>query len=75
MIIDEIGRTQEVKAARTIKERGTAVIGSAHGSFSSLLRNPDLKGLLGGCQRIILGDMEAKKKNKGEKVYIPVIHG
>lgn len=31
MIIDEIGRKAEAVAASTVKERGVAVIGSAHG--------------------------------------------
>jgi stage III sporulation protein SpoIIIAA len=77
MVIDEIGRLKEVKAARTIKERGVALIGSAHGDFRALLRNPDLKGLLGGLTTVILGDLAAKHDNKGEKLqrkreYAPV---
>lgn len=67
MIIDEIGRPQEVRAARTCKERGVAMVGSAHGSFSSLLRNNDLKGLLGGLVAVTLGD-KAAAENGGKKV-------
>lgn len=48
MVIDEIGRVAEVRAARTIKERGVRIVASAHGNFRSLLKNPDLNGLLGG---------------------------
>jgi stage III sporulation protein SpoIIIAA len=77
MVIDEIGRLKEVRAARTIKERGVALIGSAHGDFRALLRNPDLKGLLGGLTTVTLGDLAAKYDNKGEKLqrkreYAPV---
>lgn len=45
-----------------------ALVGSAHGSFSSLLRNKELKGLLGGGQSVVLGDAAAKQDNKGKKV-------
>jgi stage III sporulation protein SpoIIIAA len=68
LVIDEIGRPQEVRAARTCKERGVAMVGSAHGSFRSLLRNNELKGLLGGCVPVMLGDDAARKQNKGNKV-------
>ena len=50
-----------------VQERGEALIGSAHGSFSSLLCNKELKGLLGGGQPVVLGDAAAKD-NKGKKV-------
>jgi len=73
IIIDEIGRRREVEAASTVKERGVAVIGSAHGDFESLLRNQELKGLLGGSMNVIVGDMEAKKVNEGNKVSMIVV--
>jgi stage III sporulation protein SpoIIIAA len=38
MIVDEIGRPSEVAAARTVKQRGVRVIGSAHGSLESLIK-------------------------------------
>ncbi len=68
LVIDEIGRVQEVRAARTCKERGVGMVGSAHGSFSSLLRNNELKGLLGGCVAVLLGDKAATEQNGGKKV-------
>ena len=68
MIIDEIGRRKEVEAASTVKERGVSIIGSAHGDFASLLRNSELKRLLGGSQSVLLGDAAAKAENKGNKV-------
>jgi stage III sporulation protein SpoIIIAA len=60
---------QEVAAARTICERGVLLIGTAHGSsLSSLLRNPELRPLVGGVEAVTLGDAEAKATNNGQKV-------
>ena len=73
MVIDEIGRSAEVLAARTSKHRGVRMIASAHGNLRSLLKNKDLVGLIGGVETITLGDKEAeaeaarkgfKEKNK-----------
>lgn len=47
MVIDEIGRPAEVEAARTIRQRGVRMIASAHGSFRSLMKNRQLRNLLG----------------------------
>ena len=47
MVIDEIGRYREVKAAGASISRGVHMIASAHGTLRSLYRNPELKGLLG----------------------------
>lgn len=61
MIVDEIGRRAEVLAAHTTKQRGIRLVASAHGDLRSLLRNPDLNGLLGGVvngKRKILVDLE-----------------
>jgi stage III sporulation protein SpoIIIAA len=71
MIIDEISRRREVEAASTVKERGVAIIGSAHGDLESLLRNQELKGLLGGTASVLLGDAMAKSSNHGSKVRRP----
>ena len=43
------------------------MIGSAHGSFFSLLHNKQLVGMLGGIATSTIGD-KAAKKNKGRKV-------
>ena len=48
---------QEVLAVRSIVQRGVSLIGTAHGSdISSLLRNPDLIGLMGGVSNATVGD-------------------
>lgn len=53
MVIDEIGRPKEVDAARTVKQRGVRIVASAHGSFRSMMKNKQLKGLLGGFEQVI----------------------
>ena len=68
MIIDEIGRPTKVEAARTCKQRGVRLIASAHGDLRKMIRNPKLRGLVGGVETVTLGDVqakaEAKKQNK-----------
>ncbi len=63
IIIDEIGRTEEAKACRTIAERGVRLIGTAHGtSIENLLVNPTLQDLIGGIAAVTLGDEEAGRR-------------
>lgn len=64
MVIDEIGRSSEVEAARTCKQRGVRLIASAHGDLRKLIKNPKLKGLVGGVETFTLGDAEAKAEAK-----------
>jgi len=67
IVIDEIGRKQEVEAAKTVKQRGVRLIASAHGDLRTLLKNTDLRGMVGGLETVTLGD-EAAKKNHGSKL-------
>lgn len=60
MVIDEIGRATEVEAARTCKQRGVRLIASAHGDLRKLIKNPKLRGLIGGVENVTLGDVQAK---------------
>jgi stage III sporulation protein SpoIIIAA len=64
MIIDEIGRSTEVDAAQTCKNRGVRLVASAHGDLRKLLKNPKLRGLVGGVQTILLGDAMAARQAK-----------
>jgi len=64
MVIDEIGRSSEVDAARTCKQRGVRMIASAHGDLRKLLKNRQLRGLIGGIETVTLGDVEARKRSK-----------
>jgi len=51
IIVDEIGRKEEVDAARTIAERGVQLIATAHGNtLENILVNPTLSDLVGGVQ-------------------------
>ena len=63
IIIDEIGRTEEAKACRTIAERGVRLIATAHGiSIENLLVNPTLQDLIGGITAVTLSDEEAIRR-------------
>ena len=62
MVIDEIGRPKEVKAARTVKQRGVRMIASAHGDLRRLIKNKDLNGLVGGVEHVTMGDDMAKEE-------------
>ena len=64
MVIDEIGRWNEVEAAQTSKNRGVRMIASAHGDLRSLLKNKETRGLIGGLETTTLGDAEAKQLQK-----------
>jgi stage III sporulation protein SpoIIIAA len=64
MVIDEIGRPAEVEAARTCKARGVRMIASAHGDLRKLLKNKQLRGLVGGVESVTLGDAAAKEDAK-----------
>lgn len=68
IVIDEIGTSEEVKAVKTIRERGVALVGTAHGdSIHSLMRNPEINELVGGLASQTLGDDEARKIAKQNK--------
>lgn len=63
IVVDEIGTEAEAQAARTIAERGVALIATAHGnSLESLIKNPTLSDLVGGIQSVTLGDDEARRR-------------
>ncbi|OQS04344.1 hypothetical protein THRCLA_03407 [Thraustotheca clavata] len=64
MVIDEIGRPNEVEAARTCKQRGVRMIASAHGDLRKLLKNKPLRGLVGGVESVTMGDALAKSQQK-----------
>jgi len=77
MVIDEISRKTEARAAKTIKFRGVRLIASAHGSFKELLKNSELNSLVGGFQSVILSakevsDQHRTKKTKAERSGAPI---
>ncbi|XP_057793812.1 uncharacterized protein ycf45 isoform X2 [Salvia miltiorrhiza] len=64
IVIDEIGTEAEVRACRTIAQRGVMLIGSAHGKrIEDVIKNPTLCDLIGGLETVILSDQEARTRN------------
>ena len=61
IVIDEIGRSQEVAAAKTTMQRGVRCVASAHGDLRKLVKNGQLNGLVGGVETVTVGDMVAAK--------------
>ena len=69
VVIDEIGTASETLAARTIAERGVALIGTAHGkTLENLLMNPTLADLVGGISTVTLSDEEARRRGTRKTV-------
>jgi stage III sporulation protein SpoIIIAA len=69
VVIDEIGTEAEAAAARTIAERGVALIGTAHGqTLENLLMNPTLSDLVGGISAVTLSDEEARRRGTRKTV-------
>ncbi|MCO6451642.1 MAG: AAA family ATPase [Caldilineales bacterium] len=69
IVIDEIGRLDEVEAARTISQRGVQLIATAHGhSLENLLMNPTLSDLAGGVTNVTLSDEQARRQGTQKTV-------
>jgi len=64
IIIDEIGRKEEVRAALTCRERGVRIVASAHGDLTGLVRNTALCDLVGGVDVVTVGDKTAQNDAK-----------
>ena len=60
-MVDEVGCAKEVAAIRDIAQRGVAVVATAHGTnLQNLLYNPTLNSLVGGKQKMVIGDNAAR---------------
>lgn len=69
IVIDEIGRSEEALASRTIAERGVQLIATAHGNtLENLLANPTMSDLVGGIQAVTLSDEEARRRRTQKTV-------
>ena len=69
IVIDEIGRTEEALASRTIGERGVQLIATVHGNtLENLLANPTMSDLIGGIQAVTLSDEEARRRGTQKTV-------
>jgi predicted Fe-Mo cluster-binding NifX family protein len=60
VFIDEIGRLEEVEAARACKKRGVRVIACARGDLRRVVKSAQLQGLVCSSTTISLGDNAAK---------------
>ena len=61
VVVDEIGSSEEVRAVKSIAQRGVMLVGTAHGvSLSSLISNPELNTLVGGVHQVVIGDKLAR---------------
>lgn len=69
IVIDEIGRSEETLAARTIAERGVQLIATVHGNtLDNLVANPAMSDLIGGIQAVTLSDEEARRRRTQKTV-------
>ena len=69
IVVDEIGTEQEAYAARTIAERGVALVATAHGNtLENLMQNPTLSDLIGGISSVTLSDEEARRRGTQKSV-------
>eukprot|EP00742_Colponemidia_sp_Colp-10_P008672 GILJ01009407.1.p1 GENE.GILJ01009407.1~~GILJ01009407.1.p1 ORF type:complete len:856 (-),score=129.57 GILJ01009407.1:122-2689(-) len=67
IVIDEISTGLEVSAAKTIAQRGVAMVATAHGiDLHSLMKNPVLVPLIGGLTTVTLGDLAAAKNGSNK---------
>jgi len=63
LIVDELSAKADVEAVRAAKERGVAVVATAHGDLRSLLRNDGLRGAVGGVTSVTIGDHAAAARH------------
>ncbi|KXS11117.1 hypothetical protein M427DRAFT_138648 [Gonapodya prolifera JEL478] len=70
LVIDELGDARECSSSKAIAQRGVQLIATAHGSLAGLLGNPDLVGLVGGTQAVIIGDSAQKTLQRDRKTQI-----
>jgi stage III sporulation protein SpoIIIAA len=77
LVIDEIGTAKEVKEAVGVQQRGVQLIATTHGrTLADVILNPDLRGLLGGVNTVILSAGEriqdqATSKTRNERKMTP----
>ena len=63
VIVDEISNSEEVRAARTIAQRGIMLIATVHGNtIPELISDGERSSLIGGCKSITLSGREAERR-------------
>ena len=61
IVVDEIGNAKEVAAIKDIAQIGVVMVATVHGTtLQHLLDNPVLNPLVGGKQRMVIGDFAAQ---------------
>ena len=54
-MVDEIGSSEEVRACRSIAQRGVVIVAAAHGaSLKGLITNDELSALVGGVHDVVI---------------------
>lgn len=64
IVVDELSHASDVRAARSICQRGIALVATAHApSLAAMLSNPDLSILVGGVNSVTLSDTHARERH------------
>ncbi|KAL3130130.1 R3H domain [Trebouxia sp. C0009 RCD-2024] len=76
VVIDEIGNAKEVAAVKDIAQRGVKMVATVHGTtLQHMLENPVLNPLVGGKQKMVIGDLAARswngRKTRSERCEAP----
>lgn len=66
LIVDELSDHAEVRGASTARQRGVRLFASAHGDLRSIVKNVVLRNLVGGVERITVGDAQCKRDLGGK---------
>ncbi|KAA6418904.1 MAG: hypothetical protein FRX49_11130, partial [Trebouxia sp. A1-2] len=71
VVIDEIGNAKEVAAVKDIAQRGVKMVATVHGTtLQHMLENPVLNPLVGGKQKMVIGDLAARQ-TRSERCEAP----
>lgn len=71
LVIDEIGRAEEVQQAVDVKLRGVQLIATTHGrTLADVINNPLLKNLLGGVNVVTLSAAERAEEGATSKTRL-----
>ena len=61
LVVDEMGSWEEVRACRSIAQRGVIIVAAAHGaSLKGLITNDELSVLVGGVHDVVISDIQAR---------------
>jgi stage III sporulation protein AA len=69
VVVDEITNRRQAEAARTIAQRGVAIVATVHGAgLPSIINDPERRELVGGVTSgVLLSDTAAKERADGRK--------